>query len=489
MAGQHEYSREEVTSLLEPCLGRTLGDVDAADVFFRVDPARNPDCKPKVKGIIGDVVEQSIFGYPPDSEQRPDLLVDGTDVELKSTALRESRKDGGWEAKEPMSITAVSIDTIASEKFEDSSFWHKVRRMLIVYYHYESERVALSIEYSRFHLLDYQFHEFDPDEVETLRNDWRIVHDFIEQAQATLAGPALRDRYAMLGSALRPKLMLIDTSPRYPNSPRFRLKRATVTVIARKKLGDSRYAALPAPYTAMDDIDARLRRQSARFRGMTVEEMGHALGVSTGAKNVAEMLFVRMFGGTGKINGIELFAKAGIQVKTAVLLKGKPAEDTKFYRIDFAEFRDPALAFEDSEMFRYFTESHFVFMVMEEESRRAPASERRFLGFKRLSVPDEVVYGEVRSCFESTLDLVANGRLRFVPETDRKTGLPRMNRSGTVRGAPNFPKSKDCQVFVKGTGSDARSRTEVVPGVPMYGQQVWWGKRLTARLLSQTPWV
>ncbi len=488
-ASQHAYTRRELEGLLGPCIGKTLGEVDAADVFFAVDPGRNAAYKPKVKGIIGDVVEQSVLGYPANSDQAPDLLVDGQDVELKTTGLRKSKNDEGWEAKEPMSITAVSINSIAGEEFETSNFWHKAQRMLIVYYDYETGKVDLSIEYSRFHVLGYQFHNFDADEVETLKNDWELVRDFIEEAQATLEGDELEQRYSQLGSALRSKLMLVDTSPKYPNPPRFRLKRAAVTVMARKQFGDERYLPLPRAYTTMDAIDDELRRLTWTLKGRTLSDIAAGYGVKLGGKNFAEQLFVRLFGAKGKINGIELFAKAGIQVKTVNLLRGKPAEDTKFYTVDFDEFHDGGLAFEDSAMFRYFSESQFVFIVTEEAQAHAPANEKVFLGFKRLALPDEVVFGEVRSCFESTRDLIANRKLRFVAKIDPATGQPRMNKSGEIWGAPNFPKSSDCQVFIKGSGRDARSRTEVVPGVPMYKQQVWWGKDLTGRLLDATPWV
>ncbi len=484
--GQFKCTRAEVRGILDPRIGKTLGEVDSKDLFFKVDPDRNPDFKPKIKGMPGDIVEQSVFGYPPDSEQRPDLLIDDVEVELKTTGLRESKKDDGWEAKEPMSITAVSIGSIAAETFDESNFWHKLHRMLIVYYHYKVERVTMTIEYRDFPLVGYQYHEFELDERETLRNDWQLVHDFIEQAQATLAGAALEERYSLLGRSLRGKLMMVDTSPKYPNPPRFRLKRAMVTVIARKKFGAKRYVALPKAYASFNAVDDELRHQTARFKGMTMAEIAEELGCPSKAKNAAEMIFVRMFGASGKINDVELFAKAGVQVKTANLIGGKRlAEDTKFIALDIEELEDPKLTFEESDMYSYFTESQFVFMVFEEQRK---GEGRRFAGFKRFVLPEAVIENELRSCFDSAHDLIANGRLRFVPALD-SGGNVRTNKSGTPMGAPSFPKSSDCQIFVKGTGADARSRKEYVPGVPMYRQQIWWGKKLTKRLLDEVPWV
>lgn len=39
-----------------------------------------------------------------------------------------------------MSITGVSLGQICNEEFENSSFWHKLEHMLIVYYLYEVAR-------------------------------------------------------------------------------------------------------------------------------------------------------------------------------------------------------------------------------------------------------------------------------------------------------------------------------------------------------------
>ena len=44
---------------------------------------------PKVIGIAGDVIEQSVFGYKANSKQIPDLNVDDEDVELKTIGIKE----------------------------------------------------------------------------------------------------------------------------------------------------------------------------------------------------------------------------------------------------------------------------------------------------------------------------------------------------------------------------------------------------------------
>ena len=132
MDNSHFFYKEDLIRILENVLNKTLGEVDSKNVFARTIE------HPKITGIAGDVIEQSVLGYPADREQRPDLNVDGVMVELKTTGMRESGRGKKKEltAKEPASITAVSIDKIASEDFDDSAFYHKIENMLFVFYHY-----------------------------------------------------------------------------------------------------------------------------------------------------------------------------------------------------------------------------------------------------------------------------------------------------------------------------------------------------------------
>lgn len=54
-----------------------------------------------------------------------------------------------------------------------------------------------------------------------------------------------------------------------------------------------------------------------------------------------------------------------------------------------------------------------------------------------------------------------NGNQRFAP----KTGIP--------MSAPNWPKSRDGVLFVRGSGNDATKKPVTVNGVKMYHQNLW----------------
>ena len=481
---QYRYIRLDLEEKLESVRGKTLGEADTANVFAVTET------NPKVTGIAGDVVEQSILGYPPDSLQRPDIIVDGVPTEVKTTGLRPSKRGRGLEAKEPMSITAVSLDKIAGQEFQDSDFWHKLEHMLIVYYLYDSDTTVKAADYASFPIKGYQFHEFDEDEIATLRSDWQLVHDFVKRIQDEHPGEKeRRELYPLLSSALRKDLMLIDTAPKYPHPPRFRLKRSTVTAMARKSFGDS-MEQLPRSYTTYAAIDLKLHSISEAYAGRTIGEACGELGVDSSAKNVAEQMVVRVFGATGKMSRIELFSKIGLAAKSVALTReGRRTEDMKLFTIDFDEFSDPEATFEESLFYEYFANNQLLCVVYEEPSRDAPLSENILRGFKRLAFDDGFIEGEVRRVWEEIRRLITANELRFVPTISKKTGRPVVNRTGVVQGAPNFPKSREGLVFVRGTSTDSTRKPEVVNGIAMYKQQVWVKGSYIAERLDAEPWI
>ena len=83
---QYHTSWIDLEKKLESTLEKTLGEVDIANVFAITKTNQ------KVTGIAGDVVERSVIGYPANSDQEPDLVIDGRETELKTTGLRLSKK-------------------------------------------------------------------------------------------------------------------------------------------------------------------------------------------------------------------------------------------------------------------------------------------------------------------------------------------------------------------------------------------------------------
>lgn len=468
---EHKYSKRQVEDLLEACLNKTLGEIDKKHVFDRTKT------NPKITGIAGDVIEQSVFGYDANSDSSPDLNIDGILTELKTTGIRVSKKnDKEYEAKEPMSITAVSPNVIIGEEFSDSRFWHKLAHLLLVYYLYASDKTVLAAEYANFLVKGYQFLEFSEDDKRVLEQDWLIVRNFIRSLDGN------EDLYPEI-SHLRDKLLFIDTAPKWPNPPRFRLKRTVVSNIVQKHFNGS-LEQLPKSYSSYDEIDKKCHEISKLYKNKTVAELMSIFSIGGKIdKGIGERLVVKMFGGTAKkMQDIDLFSKIGLLGKTIVLTeKGKRTEDMKLFRINFEAIANVDEQFIDSVFYDYFAENQILCIVFEEHDS-SDFGKNTFLGFKRLSFSEDFIDLNVKSIWNRIRELVIYKELRDIPVLD-SNGKPKVNKTGIVQSAPNFPKSSEGVIFVRGDSSDSTKKPESLNGISMYRQYIWIkGSYLSQRL-------
>jgi len=466
MSDYHFFNRKELEEILDACKNKTLGEVDVNNVFDKTKE------HPKITGIAGDVIEQSVLGYSADTRQEPDLDVDGVKTELKTTGIKYINKNTKLVAKEPMSITAVSPDVIVNETFCNSNFWHKLAHLLFVYYLYDSSTTVKAGEYANFPIMGYQFYEFNSEDKETLKNDWTIVRDFIRYLQEEYED--YEDEYPRISHELRKELMYIDTAPKWPNRPRFRLKRKVVSSIVQDYF-DKSLEQLPKTYTSYSDIYETCHELTENYKGKSITELTDLLDieVKTINKSIGEQIIVKMFGGKSKkMQQISLFNKLGIIGKTLTLTeRGLRKEDMKLFTIDFSEFNED-IKFEDSQTYDYFANNRFLCIIFQRPHTNAKLNENIFLGFKMITFDEEFLENDVRKTWERIKDLVVNDKLEDVVMLDRN-GNPRKNPSGNIMSAPNFPKSSEGNVFVRGTSSTSDDKPLTLNGIKMYRQQMW----------------
>lgn len=505
-----KFTKKFVYNLLEGVKGKTLGEVDKSHQFDRT--LNNS----KITGIAGDVVEQSVFGYARDSKQECDIEIDGQLYELKTTGVRVKKEDlskvngkigAAYDiylgAKEGISITAVTFEPTIQTDFETSHFWDKAEHLLIVFYEYKSYDVVPASAYAQFHIVDYCFNKFSENEKSQLRNDWELVSSYL----TTIYGEfhTQEKRYENLEGfthKLRPSLLLIELVPGFKKrasgsyqKPRYRLKQTFVDYLVRGHFNKTRDEVnLKESFSSFAELDYRCHKLAIEYKGKTLGEMKKLFGLKAESmKQLTAECVLRMFGtDCKKLNQIADFNKAGIIAKTITLSRtdGR-TEDMKLQHVDFDEWRDRDLDFEDSVVYNYFTEHSFLCPVFKENAdltnRKARESkedyERRiqegtllttFEGFKRLAFNDAFINDEVKRTWDDSRALIHRNELVWEYDYD-KEGNKIRNASGSYKGAPNLPKSAEYNVFFRGGANDSReeARTESVNGVKMLPQYFW----------------
>lgn len=480
------FTREQVCALLTATIGKTLLQVDKARLFEQHAGSE------KVTGIAGHIIEASVLGCKIDSKQEADILIDNIPHEVKTTGMVKPKGNDTpyvYECKEPVSVTAVSISKIVNEQFEDSNFWHKLAHMLWVYYFYKSPITVKLEGYKNFPILGFQLYEFSDKDKLLLKQDWLLVRDFLIVIHRDYRTQEEREQqYPRLSHELRGQLMLIDTAPKFPNNPRFRLKRAFATVIADKLFSKKHFEELSVSFSKYDDLDNKCQYLTDKFKGKSFARIALELGVNVklDAKNFAEYALIKMFGANAnKLNDIEDFAKLGIIAKSAPLApNGKGKEDMKLFLpnlIDWTREDD----FEESELYEYFTGHHFLFIIYRYKKIPGGPDDIIFEGFKRVFFDEEFIVENVKKTWDDVRDLIINHKLRIEMKIDKNDNYI-LNKSGSFMESPNFPKKSTHKVFIRGGAatSEEKYKTLEINGLKMIPQSIWLDREVVQEFIK-----
>lgn len=231
-------------------------------------------------------------------------------------------------------------------------------------------------------------------------------------------------------------------------------------------------------------IETACRLITSKYAGKSIEELRSLLEIDNPLydKGIAISVSNSLFA----LNGYsDLLKNNQIILRTIQLYKnGTKKFDMKLFEVNFDEIKNNSLSFKESNFFKYFHNTIFVFAIFEIPNRDNERLRNNiFKGFKLISFDNHFIDNEVKLTWNVIRDLVNNNKLVDVVQKDR-SGTPILNSSGTVQSAPNFPKSKDYIVFLRGGGRDSSDKRLTLNGIAMLKQYVWVRGDYIAKELS-----
>lgn len=238
-----------------------------------------------------------------------------------------------------------------------------------------------------------------------------------------------------------------------------------------------------------DDLNAICKKLTSLYAGKSILELHDELSIDyplyekgIGSK-IARAAFQR-------VNKLDVLPNQNTDLRTIQLYRnGAKKFDMKLFMVDFYEIKDKSITFEKSQFYKYFTNTQIVFALYEIPQRKNQLLKYNiFLGFKPLSFDKHFIETNVKETWLVLRDLVLNNKLRDIRQLDR-AGMPIINQSGTVQSAPNFPKSKDFVVFLRGGGKNSADKKLVVNGISMLKQYAWVRGDYIAKALSSTNFI
>lgn len=328
----------------------------------------------KGKGSFGQFLEKCYFGITPNNRPEPDFLSAG--IELKSFPLRISSK-GKICAKERMVLSIINYQTIIDEEFENSHFWAKSKRILIIFYLFAREMHSLDQRIKDVADLNMETTEFSED-LRIIRSDWSLIKRKVEQGFAheisesdtlylgactkgsTAAGSIRKQPYSNHGAKQR----AFSLKQRYMSSfvekngiAQPRHPRKEVSILSTAEAGDE------------FDVRAHVEGAFRGYFGYSIDDLQNSLG--TNYNKLSKGFYAQL---TKHILGLKLdaqiseFVKAGITVKTIRLeKKGNLKESVSFPYFKYCNIIDQA--WETSDLREIFL-NPFLFIVFRKTESR-----------------------------------------------------------------------------------------------------------------------
>lgn len=420
MEGSKYKTKESVLRRAQEAIGIPMSEIDKTG---RISTG---------KGAIGTVIEESWFGYSPNSESEPDFPEAG--VELKATPY--IRTHNGIRAKERLVCNIINYMTEYQKTFKTSAFWHKCETMLIMSYEHRKDVPKAEYKIDKAILFS-----FPMEDLVIIEQDWEKIISKVRSGQAHLITEGDTLYLAACTKGANASSVRQQPFSSIPAKQRaYSLKTSYMTRILNSYVfGTEKDEHIIKDWHELETKsfeDCIIERLSVYY-GMTQAMLKKRFYVESTAKNLNEVLLSKMLGVEGKIAYTEEFQNASIVPKTIrVQRNGHIKESMSFPTFKFTEIIKED--WESSELRNYLEPTKFLFVIFQENNQ----GEYVFENVMFWNIPAEDLE-EVQRVWERTVQVIKEGvQLRFDGRV-MHNNLPKQSESRVAHVRPHARDMQD----------------------------------------------
>lgn len=345
----------------------------------------HPDAKIyKGKGGLGNSVEYFHYDYEPNSVSDPDFVEAG--LELKCTPLK-LLKDKSMVSKERLVLNIINYIEEADKTFETSSFWHKNKFLLLMFYLHESGLDPVDMLFKLIRTW-----KFPNEDLKIIRDDWNKIHSLITSGKANELSEGLTFYLApcMKGSKSGAEMRQQPYSDILAQQRAYSLKQGYINKIIlssyldtnlrhQLNLSERRVKSLQKKYSSENIVkslkaykkgetfEELIERKMKPYYGKTIGQLSRKFGTQFNIfkKDVAHDVCRAIFG--VKTKKIQEFENAEISLKTVTLEANRDyvVQSMSFPYIRYVDIVNQE--WEESDWYKILT-SKFFFVVFRKSS-------------------------------------------------------------------------------------------------------------------------
>ena len=160
-------TKEELLQKASFAEGKTFGEIES--IVGRIQ-------NEKAKGHLGQIIEESYFGYEINSRSEADFSELG--IELKVTPFKKN-KNGTLSAKERLVLNIINFEEEVNQEFITSSFWKKNKEILMMFYEW-----IPTIKRADYKIIKAYLHQYPEEDLEIIKQDWKAINEKIKAGMA-----------------------------------------------------------------------------------------------------------------------------------------------------------------------------------------------------------------------------------------------------------------------------------------------------------------
>lgn len=386
------------------------------------------------KGVIGQIIEEGLFGYPINSKAEADFKDVG--VELKVTGIKKL-KNNKYTAKERLVLNIIDYHKESQVEFENSDFWQKNKTLLLMFYLYEEELDSFD-----FLILDSILYNFPPEDLEIIKRDWQYIKNKIKSGSAhTLSeGDTMYLGACTKGSTSEKSYRTQPYSNELAKQRAYCLKTSYMSRLVKKIfLGKEDLNIISLEELRQQTFEEAIKNKLKPYIGKPRKELLRMFNIDNQPKSVNEIILSKMLGINGRVRASSEFEKANIIPKTIrVESNGKVIESMSFPAFKYKEIINEE--WENSTIRDMFETTKFLFVIF-----RFYNNDYHFSGVKLWNMPIEILDNEIKNVWEKTVAVISSGNIiKSVDITGKRiTNFPGMKFNGVCHIRPHARNRKD----------------------------------------------
>lgn len=424
------------------------------------------------KGALGQVIEESFFGYSINSEARPDFESIG--VELKVTPFKRNRNNT-LSAKERLVLNIINYMEEAYTTFYSSSFWKKNKQLLMMFYEWQPD-----IDRQDFYIHKSILYQYPEEDLAIIKHDWETIVNKIQNGKAhELSEGDTNYLGACTKGSNKSSLRTQPFSDIMAMQRAFSLKQSYMTSVVRQFINHEELISFAkSEELKTKTLEEILTDRFVPYIGLTDLEISNKIEIEYKNKSkafVADIVSALLGIKGTKLDQIAEFAKANIQFKTIRLEpNGKPQESMSFKNIDFHQWTSEA--WDDSYIRNLFLQTKFLFVIFEyKETKKQNPNRKLFLkGVKLWNMPYPTIEKEIKQVWKEVNRLISEG-----------LQINHIKRGNKLAETNNLPKSDFNGVaHIRPKGRDGSDKITLPNGQTITKQCFWLNNTYIAGILS-----